>query len=201
MVFKIGAPGILDSGFECHDQDALRPQLLCELIAGEGFAEAHLGVPQEARNGVRILLPARLEIGVGLLDCRRLFFAGREGFVMGASKGVACAQLSQHGADIRNGAVHPFKLRVGKALGGERGADSMIGDNSAIIARCAFVEFDGVIGDGSGLELLCHARLHIARRLADFELPLMRRIGNRIGIDARIGLRFRAEDILNSRLV
>ncbi|WP_263587586.1 hypothetical protein [Sphingopyxis sp. GC21] len=118
-----------------------------------------------------------------------------------AGKGLACAQLGEHGADIGDRADHPFELRIGKALGGERSADSMIGDDAAALQCGAFVEFDGVVGDRSGFELFGNARLHVAGCLADLELPLMRRVGNRVGVDARVGFGFGSEDVLDGRFV
>ena len=55
--FEVGLPRILDGGLEGHDEHALGAELLGELVGGEGLAEAHLRVPQEARDGVHVLLP------------------------------------------------------------------------------------------------------------------------------------------------
>jgi hypothetical protein len=185
MGFKVGLPSVLDGGLEGQDQHALGVQLLGKLVAGEGLAEAHFRVPEETRNGGGVLPPAGLVIGIGLFDRSRLLVARREILVMGAGELLAGAQFGQHGFHIGDGALHPFELRVGKALALQGFAHGMIGDDAAVIAFGAFVQLDGVVGDGSGLELLGHALLHVARRLADFEQPLMRVGGNGIGIDAR----------------
>ena len=78
MGFKIGLPRIFDGGLECQHQHPLCAQLLGKLISGEGLAETHLRVPEEMRNGVGVLLPAGMGIGVGLFDGPHLFLARRE---------------------------------------------------------------------------------------------------------------------------
>ena len=76
--FQVRLPRILDGGFEGHHEDALGAELLGELVGGEGLAEAHLRVPEEARDGVHILLPDGVEVGVGLVHGLGLLPAHRE---------------------------------------------------------------------------------------------------------------------------
>jgi hypothetical protein len=54
--------------------------------------------------------------------------------------------------------------------------------------------------DASGLELLGDALFHIARCLSNLKKTLVRLVVNRIGVDARPGLRLRCEDLLNGWL-
>ena len=75
--FEVRLPGILDGGLERDHEHRLAPSLLGELIGGERLAEAHLRVPQEARDGVHVLLPDRVEIGVGLVHGVALLGAHR----------------------------------------------------------------------------------------------------------------------------
>ena len=84
MGFKVGLPRILHGGLERDDQHPLGPHFLGKLIAGKGLAEAHLRVPEEARHRLGILLPNRLEIGVGLVHRLSLFRAGRECLIASA---------------------------------------------------------------------------------------------------------------------
>ena len=93
--FEVGLPRILDGGLEGHDEHALGAELLGELVGGEGLAEAHLRVPQEARDGVHVLLPDRVEVGVRLVHGLGLLAAHRERLVMGAGEPQARPQLGR----------------------------------------------------------------------------------------------------------
>ena len=95
--FEVGLPGVLDGGLEGHHEHALGAELLGELVGGEGLAEAHLRVPEEARDGVHVLLPDRVEVGVRLVHGLGLLAAHREGLVMRAGELLARAQLGEHG--------------------------------------------------------------------------------------------------------
>ena len=57
MIFKIGTPSVFNGGLERHYKYTFRAQFLRELVAGERLAEAHLGVPQESRDGLGVLIP------------------------------------------------------------------------------------------------------------------------------------------------
>ena len=71
----------------------------------------------------------------------------------------------------------------------------------AVVALGGFVEFDLVVLDGGGLELLGDALLHVARRLPDLEETLVRLVVDRVGVDARPGFRLRREDFLDGGLL
>ena len=67
----------------------------------------------------------------------------------------------------------------------------MIGEGLAVVTLGDFLQLDFVILDVGGLELLGHALFHIARGLADLKQARVRLIVNRVGVDARTGLRLR----------
>jgi hypothetical protein len=91
MAFEVCLPRILDGGLERDHQHALGAELLSQLIRGERLAEAHLRVPEEARDGVHVLLPDRVEVGVRLVHGLDLLTAHREGLVMRAGEPLAGA--------------------------------------------------------------------------------------------------------------
>jgi hypothetical protein len=98
--FEVRLPRILDGGLEGDHQHALGAELLGELVGGEGLAEAHLRVPEEARDGVHVLLPDGVEVGVRLVHGLGLLAAHREGLVMRAGEPLAGAQLGEHGLHV-----------------------------------------------------------------------------------------------------
>jgi hypothetical protein len=126
---QVGLPGVLDGGLEGHHQHALGAELLGELVGGEGLAEAHLGVPEEARDGVHVLLPDRVEVGVGLFHGLGLLGRIGEGLVVRAAEALAGAQLGEHGLHVGDRAAHPLQLGVLEALPGQRGAHLVVAED------------------------------------------------------------------------
>ena len=110
---------------------------------------------------------------------------------------LAGAQLGEHGLHVLDRAAHPFQFGVLEALLDERCAHLVVGEDRAVVALGGLVEFDRVVLDGGGLELLGDALLHVARGLADLEQTLVRLVGNRVGVDARPGFRLGREDFLD----
>ncbi len=197
MGFEVRLPRILDGGLEGHHEHALGAELLGELVRGEGLAEAHLRVPEEARDGVHVLLPDGVEVGVRLVHGLGLLAAHREGLVMRAGEPLAGAQFGEHGLHVRDRAAHPLQFGVLEALLDERRAHLVVGEDRAVVALGGLVEFDRVVLDGGGLELLGDALLHVARGLPDLEETLVRLVVNRVGVDARPGFRLRRKDFLD----
>ena len=117
MAFKIALPRIFNSRFEGQHQNPFGPHFFGELIAGEGLAKAHFGVPEKARDGVPIFGPARLVIAKGSLYRLGLLAAHPEGFIMSARAFLAGAQLGQNGLQIGERAAHPLKHGVLKPFG------------------------------------------------------------------------------------
>ena len=76
MRFEVGAPRVFDSGFECHYEHALGAKSLGELVGGESLSEAHLRVPEEARDRVHVLLPNGVEVGMRLVHGLGLLVEG-----------------------------------------------------------------------------------------------------------------------------
>ena len=72
--------------------------------------------------------------------------------MMAAGKVLAGAQLGKHGFHIGNRALHPFKLRVQESPALQGFAHGVIGDDTAIVSLCTFIQFDGVIGDGGSFK-------------------------------------------------
>jgi len=77
----------------------------------------------------------------------------------------------------------------------------VVAKDGSIVALGGFVQFDNVVLDDGGLELLSDTLFHIARRLPDLEKTLVRLIVDRIGVDARPSLRLRCEDLLNGGFI
>ena len=101
------------------------------------------------------------------------------------------AQFGEHGLHVLDRAAHPLQFGVLEALLDERRAHLVIGEDRAVVALGGFVQFDRVVLDGGGLELLGDALLHVARGLPDLEETLVRLVVDRVGVDARPGLRLR----------
>ena len=175
----------------------MAPSFFGELVGGEGLAEAHLRVPQEARDGVHILLPDGVEVGVRLVHRLGLLPAHREGLVMRAGEPLARAQLGEHGLHVLDRAAHPLQFGVLEALLGERRAHLVVGEDGAVVALGGLVQLDRVVLDGGGLELLGDALLHVARGLPHLEETLVRLVGDGVGVDARPGFRLGREDFLD----
>ena len=116
---------------------------------------------------------------------------------MRAGEPLAGAQLGEHGLHVLDRAAHPLQLGVLEALLDERRAHLVVGEDCAVVALGGLVEFDRVVLDRGGLELLGDALLHVARGLADLEQTLVRLVVDRVGVDARPGLRLRREDFLD----
>jgi hypothetical protein len=60
----------------------------------------------------------------------------------------------------------------------------MITYHCAIVSCSGFIEFDTVVLDTRSFQLLGYSLFHIPRGLAYFELPRVRSISDRIGVNA-----------------
>ena len=100
---QVFTPGVLDGRFEGHHQHAFGAHAFGELVGGEGLAEAHLRVPQEARDRTRIFFPDGVVIGKSLFDSTGLLGAHREGL-------VALARVLHPGAQFRDSSEHISRL-------------------------------------------------------------------------------------------
>ena len=83
------------------------------------------------------------------------------------------AQFGEHGLQVLDGAAHPFQFGVLELLPDECRAHLVIGEDGAVVALGGFVQFDLVVLDSGGLELLSDALLHIARCLPNLEKTLV----------------------------
>ena len=117
--------------------------------------------------------------------------------VVRAGERLTRAQFGEDGLHVLDRAAHPLQLDVLEALLGQRCAHFMIGEDRAVVALGGFVQLDGVVLDGGGLDLFGDALLHVARRLADLQQTLVRLVVNRVGVDARPGFRLGREDFLD----
>ena len=120
---------------------------------------------------------------------------------MRAGEPLPRAQFGEHGLQVLEGAAHPFQFGVRELLPDECRAHLVVAEDGAVVALGGFVQFDLVVLDGGGLELLGDALLHIARRLPNLEETLVRLVVDRIGIDARPSFRLRCEDLLDGGLL
>ena len=139
----------------------------------------------------------RVEVGVRLVHRFGLFAAHRERLVMRAGEPLARAQFGEHGLHVLDRAAHPLQFGVLEAFLDERRAHVVVGEDGAVVALGGFVQFDRVVLDGGGLELLGDALLHVARRLPDLEETLVRLVVDRVGVDARPGFRLGRKDFLD----
>ena len=151
---QVGLPGVLDRRLEGHHQHLLGAELLGELVGGEGLAEAHLGVPQEARHRVRVLVPDRVEVGVRLVDGLGLLRPHRERLVVGAGELQPGAQLGDR-RPARRPACSASTPRVRRVLRSpcRSGARAHRGrENTDPSSRSAeLVEVERVVLDQRGL--------------------------------------------------
>ena len=138
-----------------------------------------------------------MEVGVRLLHRLGLFAAHLKCLVMRAGEPLPRAQFGEHGLQVLEGAAHPFQFGVRELLPDECRAHLVVAEDGAVVALGRFVQFDLVVLDGGGLELLGDALLHIARRLPNLEKTLVRLVVDRIGVDARPSLRLRCENLLD----
>ena len=104
---------------------------------------------------------------------------------MRAGEPLPRAQFGEHGLQVLEGAAHPFQFGVRELLPDECRAHLVVAEDGAVVALGGFVQFDLVVLDGGGLELLGDALLHVARCLPNLEKTLVRLVVDRIGIDAR----------------
>ncbi len=139
----------------------------------------------------------RVEVGVRLLHGFGLLAAHRERLVMRAGEPLPGAQLGEHGLHVLDRAAHPLQFGVLEALPDERRAHLVVGEDRAVVALGGLVELDRVVLDGGGLDLLGDALLHVARRLPDLEETRVRLVVDRVGVDARPGLRLGRKDFLD----
>ena len=119
---------------------------------------------------------------------------------MRAGEPLSRAQFGEHGLQVLERAAHPFQFGVLELLPDECRAHLVVAEDGAVVALGGFVQFDLVVLDGGGLELLSDALLHIARCLPNFKKTLVRLVVDRIGVDARPSFRLGRKDFLDGRL-
>ena len=146
--------GIFHGGLEGDHEHAPGVELFGELAGGEGFAEAHFGVPQEARDGAPALFPDGVEVVAGLFHGGALLGAHWKGLVPGAGNLPPGAERDQHGFHVFDRATHPFQFGLREAFPDESGPHLVIGKSRAVVALGRFIQLNGVVLDVGGLELL-----------------------------------------------
>ena len=117
-----------------------------------------------------------------------------------AAQGLAGTQLGQHGAHIGQRAAHPLLFDLFEALIDQRSAYLVVAEEASIVAFGGLVQFDAEVLDGGRAELFGHALFYVACGLTHLELTRVRRIGNRVGVDARASLGFEGEDFFDGWL-
>ena len=108
--FKVRLPRILHGWLEGHNEHSLGPEFPGELIGGEGFAESHLRVPQETRDGVHVLLPDGVEVGVRFIHGSGLLARIAKRLMVRAGELLPSAQLGEDGLHVLNCAAHPLQF-------------------------------------------------------------------------------------------
>ena len=112
MRFEVGFPSVFDCGFESDHEHALRTHALCELVRGEGLAEAHLRVPEKLGHCVVVFCPAGVEVVDGLLYRFLLLIAHVEVGVVRALVALARTQLGDRCSYVCGRATHPLAARL-----------------------------------------------------------------------------------------
>ena len=135
------------------------------------------------------------------VDRLGLFPAHRERLVMRAGELLPGAQFGEHGLHVLDRAAHPFQFGVRELLPDECRAHLVVAEDGAVVALGGFVQFDLVVLDGGGLELLGDALLHVARCLPNLKETLVCLVVDRIGVDAWPSFRLRCEDFLDGGLL
>ena len=116
---------------------------------------------------------------------------------MRAGELLSRAQFGEYSLYVLDRAAHPFQFGVLEFLPDECRAHLVVAKDGAVVALGGFVQFDLVVLDGGGLELLGDALLYVARRLPNLEKALVRLVVNRIGVDARPSFWLRREYFLD----
>ena len=129
--------------------------------------------------------------GLGLLT------AHCEGFVVSAGEPDARAEFGERSLDIGHHTAHPLQLGVSESLRHESRTHLMICEDFSIVALGRFVQFDHIILDGSGLNLLGDTLLHVARRLSHLEKALVRLVIDGVGVNTRPRFRFRRKHLVD----
>src|ERR1019366_5176376 len=96
MGFEIGLPSVFHRRLEGQHEHTLGAELPSELIRREGFSEAHLRVPQEARYSVLILRPDRVKIVECFVYRLDLLTTHLKPLMMRASELLPRAQFGKH---------------------------------------------------------------------------------------------------------
>ena len=102
------------------------------------------------------------------VHCIRLLPSHWESFRMRTAKLLTRAQFGESSFYIFERAAHPFQFSVLEALFNEDGAHFVIGEDCAIVTLGGLIEFNGVVLDVGGFELLGDTLFHIAHGLAYF---------------------------------
>ncbi len=87
---------------------------------------------------------------------------------MRADEPLAGAQLGERGMHVIERTAHPLQPGVLETLPDQRRAHIKVAENAAVVALGRVVEFDPVVLDGSGLELLGDARPGFRLQRKDF---------------------------------
>ena len=90
-----------------------------------------------------------------------------------------------------------FLCDVFETFLGERRTHIVVGKDAAIVARGSFIQFDLVILDSGGLDLLSNPLFHVACGLTYLEETFVRSVINRIGVDARLSFGLGRDDFID----
>ena len=180
---EIVRPGVGDAGAVGDDQDLPEAHAPHQIVGGQGFAEAWLGVPQEFLSalsevrrrrfhGPRLLLPQRIVLVEPLSDRPAL------GELLEQRPGARPVHPEPLGA---RSALHPLFPRQPAVEGPVRE-----GLSAAVLVN-GVVAPEDLIGNVGGLMLLPDALLHaLLFRVADFRPARMGKIvGMGVGVDHR----------------
>ena len=143
------------------------------------------------------LCPYRLKVIEGLVDRLTLFAPHREIQMMRACELLPGAQFGEDSLYVLHRAAHPFKFFVCELLPDECRAHVVVTEYGAVVTCSGFVQFDLVVLDASGLQLLGDTLLHVARCLPNLQKTLVRLVVYRIGVDAWRCYWLRCEDLFD----
>ena len=166
---QVRLPRILHRRLERHDENALGTQLPGKLVGRERLPEPHLGVPQEARDGVQVLAPDGMEVGVRLVDRCALLRPHRERRVVRPGKLLAGAQLRDRRQDVVDTTPDPLAGRTVEPFVGKSPSHVMVREGRSVRPFRQLVHMDLEVRDCCRLELFLNPCLGVLRRLADFQ--------------------------------
>ena len=179
MGHEIFLPRRLDSGLEGQHKHLFQPHSFGQLIGGEGFAEAHFGVPEEFRRTVRRIQLGGTKIGDGLVDGLLLLRAhGKGAGAVLLVEGVGFHRQHRRFQLIHR-AAEPFAAHAGDFPAAEHTMHIVVGKAGAVLPHGGAAVQDLIwelAVRALGGVLLRHTPVHILFGVAHLQQAVIIRI-------------------------